>query len=65
MVGIIASEIDGWFFFHALRARAMIFLTDGRSSSSESEGAAEGKECLFCWKHVEAIGIKSPLYSRD
>jgi hypothetical protein len=50
IVGIIAGEIDGWFFFFfgALRARAMISSTDSRSSSSESEGAAEGKEFLFC-----------------
>ena len=48
----------------ALPARAMISLTDGRSSSWESEGGAEGKEFLSCWKHIEAIGIKSPLHSR-
>jgi hypothetical protein len=40
-------------FFGALPARAMISSTDGRSSSSESEGAAEGKEFLFGRKHVE------------
>jgi hypothetical protein len=52
-------------FFCVLRARAMISPTDGRSSFSKSEGAVEGKESLICWKHVKAIGIKSPLYSRD
>jgi hypothetical protein len=41
----------------------MISSTDGRPSPSESEGGAEGKEFLCCWKHVEAIGIGSPLFT--
>jgi hypothetical protein len=49
--------------FGALRARAMISSTDGRSSFSESEGVAEIRGVL--WKHVEVIGIKSPLHRRD
>jgi hypothetical protein len=49
--------------FGALPARAMISSTDGRPSPSESEGGAEGKEFLCCWKHVEAIGIGSPLFT--
>src|SRR5450432_2448054 len=51
--------------FCALPIRAIISLTDGRSSSSESERRTEGKEFLCYWKHIEAIGIKSPLSSQQ
>jgi len=46
MIGIIAGGVDGWFFI-ALHARAMISLRDSRSSSSELDRCAEGKQFLF------------------